>query len=105
MPVLMAGAAFGQAKPNFTGTWELVAIERDGSKIQAGKAFKATQIRVHQEPKLSRLVSEQELVNAVPGAPARIIRTCTLDPNGSRIVCDSVHWMAGDDQRFQDKWI
>jgi|ERR1051326_5568327 hypothetical protein len=49
-----AAGAFGQGRPNYSGTWELTRIERsDGMKIPAGRTFKETQIWVHQEPKLN----------------------------------------------------
>jgi hypothetical protein len=46
--------ALGQNKPDFTGTWELTTIERDGqtfmtSEINVGE----THTIVHQEPKLT----------------------------------------------------
>jgi hypothetical protein len=154
VPVLMASAGFSQARPDFSGTWELTTIESDGKKIPAGNTFKETQIWVHQEPKLSvkimtwnerlgyrtlelafltngtggpvgyriqtdgkkapvngsahwegnQLVLEQALVNPVQGAPSRIIRSCTLDANGSKIVADTVYWMPGSDQRHQERW-
>lgn len=39
------------------------------------------------------------------GAPSRIIRTCALDANASKIVADTVFWIAGSDQRHHEKWI
>jgi hypothetical protein len=50
---LIGVAAYGQGKPNYSGTWELTRIERNGMKIPAGKTFKETQIWTHREPKLN----------------------------------------------------
>jgi len=147
-------AAFGQDKPNFTGTWELTAIDRGGARILAGKTFKETQIWVHQEPKLNikiitwdgalgyrtvelayttngqtgmvgylieadgtknpvngsarwdgqRLVYEQVHSNQKTGRPRRIVRTCTLDRNGPKIVARAVHWMTGSDIPNESTW-
>jgi hypothetical protein len=152
--VLFAMAAFGQDKPDFTGTWELTMIERGGRKIPAGTNFKETQIWVYQEPKLSikiitwdetlgyrtveltyttngepgivgyrigpdgtknpvngsarwdgqRLIYEQVHSNPKTGAPRRIIRTCTLDRNGPKIVAHTVDWMTGSDVRSESTW-
>lgn len=150
---LMGVAAYGQGKPNFTGTWELTEIDRDGMKVRAGTTFKETQIWVHQEPKLTikmmisdekgeyrtvdltyntngtkgtvgyksrpdgtkdpvlgsahwegnRLVYEQEHPKAKAGEPRRIIRTCTIEADGPRLLADEVLWMAGMDQSIEDK--
>ena len=152
--VLFVVAAFGQDKPDFTGTWELTMIERDGRKIPAGTNFKETQIWVHQEPKLSikiltwdatlgyrtvelayttngetgmvgyliapdgtknpvkgsarwdgqRLIYEQVHSNPEKLGPRRIIRTCTLDRNGPKIVAHSIHCMTGSEERSESTW-
>lgn len=152
--VLFAIAAFGQNKPDFTGTWELTTIDRGGTLIPAGKTFKETQIWVHQEPKLSikiitwdgalgyrtveltyttngqtgmvgylieadgtknpvngsarwdgqRLIYEQVHSNTKTGHPRRIVRSCALVGNGSKIVADAVHWMTGSDVRSESIW-
>jgi len=151
---LIGVAAFGQGKPNFTGTWELTEIDRYGMKLPAGKTFKETQIWVHQEPKLTikmmvwanefgyrnleltyntngtkgavgyrsgpdgtkdqvlgsahwegnRLVYEQEFPNAKTGQLRRIIRTCTIEADGPKLVAEEVYWMAGTDQSMAEKW-
>ena len=51
--LLIATATFGQNKPDFSGTWELATIERNGNKVTAGTNFKETQIWQHNDPKLT----------------------------------------------------
>jgi hypothetical protein len=151
---LMGLAAFGQGKPNFSGTWELTEVDRDGARFRAGKSFKETQIWVHQEPKLAikmivwdetlgyrtlelnyntngtkgtvgyrsrpdgtkdpvlgsahwegnRLVYEQEHPNARAGEMRRIIRTCTLEADGPKLVAEQVQWMVGTVESTEAKW-
>lgn len=151
---LLGWTALAQQKPNFTGTWELTKVERDGSTFQAGKHLKETQIWMHEEPQLTikvmswdenlgyltfelsyttdgkagpvgyltrpdgtkkpingsahwegnRLVYEQVYTDPPNGHPSRLIRTCTFDPNGPKIVSDEVYWLAGNDRRTEAKW-
>jgi hypothetical protein len=51
-----------------------------------------------------RLVYEQVHTNPAKHEPRRIICTCTLDPNGQKIVTDEVYWIAGSDQRLEARW-
>jgi hypothetical protein len=149
---LLGLAALGQQKPNFTGTWELSKIDRDGNTITPGTRFKETQVWVHRDQKLTitmrgwddtrgywtvelsytidgkagpvgyatgrdgkkspisgsarwegnRLVYEQD--HDTGHSPSRIIRSCTFDPNGPKIVSDSLTWLAGKEQPYRDKW-
>ncbi|HEY2018473.1 MAG TPA: hypothetical protein VGH38_33435 [Bryobacteraceae bacterium] len=52
----MLGAVYGQIRPNFTGAWEFVCVERDGMRITfstpGNTLNKETQIFAHQEPNL-----------------------------------------------------
>jgi hypothetical protein len=53
----------------------------------------------------NRLVYEQEHPNAKDGAPRRIIRTCTIEADGPKLVAEQVYWMVGMDQSIEAKWI
>jgi len=50
-------------------------------------------------------VYEQEHPNAKDGAPRRIIRTCTIEADGPKLVAEQVYWMVGMDQSIEAKWI
>jgi hypothetical protein len=52
----MLNAAYGQTRPNFSGTWEFVGLERGGRRITfstpGNTLNKETHIFAHQEPRL-----------------------------------------------------
>jgi hypothetical protein len=52
----------------------------------------------------TRLVYEQEIPEAKDGLPRRIIRTCTLEADGPKLVAEQVYWIVGMDQSIEAKW-
>jgi hypothetical protein len=52
----------------------------------------------------NRLVYEQEFPNAKTGQLRRIIRTCTLETDGPKLVAEQVQWMAGTVESTEAKW-
>jgi hypothetical protein len=93
-------AGFGQAKPDFSGTWELSTVVRDGRIFRAGENFKETQIWTHKEPRLAikMMVWDSnsgyvtlELSFATDGKPGPV--GYRLHPDGSKTqVNGSAHW-------------
>jgi hypothetical protein len=149
------GPAFGEDKPNFSGAWELVTIERYGQTVAAGRNFKETFIWTHHEPKIiikmilwdssigsrtseityttdgkpgnigflresdgtkspingsahwegNRLIYEQEFPTRLQGGvPRKIVRTCTLEANGTKLVHKEVFWLPGSEESHEATW-
>jgi hypothetical protein len=154
LAALIGAAACAQDKPNLSGAWELISVERDGRTFPLGSSFKETFVWNHQEPKLAikmlmwhesrfstlefsyttdgkfglvgyrpkpdgtrepavngsahwegnQLVYEQIHIHPNEGSPRRIIRTCNLVDNGTRIVTHEVYWLQGSDERHEGSW-
>jgi hypothetical protein len=53
----------------------------------------------------NRLVYEEEIPTATKGAPRRIIRTCTLEEKGQKMIFHQVYWMAGENASREEQWL
>jgi hypothetical protein len=99
----MLSSVCGQIRPNFTGTWEFVAVEREGRRITfsspGNPLTKETHIFAHQEPNLkikmllehSSGLTTEEVQYTTDGkrGPVGVIRRASGVEN---TVDGSAHW-------------